>query len=134
MTPEQEEMVAGINATLEKLKGAIDRERDHLNSVYSERNMCVALIAQYAVWFGHKVGIKNHVGAEWDDEWRNVLFIDLPAGQVSWHLHESELINFPDIGPYDGEWDGHTTEEKYERVRKFIHLGKSGNQLEVRGE
>jgi hypothetical protein len=103
---------------------ALDHRKEELDSVYTERNLCVALIAQYAPWFGHKIGLKRHVGAKFDDEWQTVLFIDLPTGQVSWHLHERELVNFPDVGVYDGEWDGHTTEEKYERVKKFIHLGK----------
>lgn len=37
-----------------------------------------------------------------------VVYIDLPTGQVSWH-----------ITAYAGEWDGHTTEQKYERCRAF---------------
>lgn len=101
-----------------------------IDSVYTERNLCVALIAQYAEWFGHKVGIKEHEGEGWEDEWRHVLFIDLPTGQVSWHLHDSELKNFPDIRPYPDTYDGHTTEEKYERIKKFIYLGKDSENLE----
>ncbi len=91
------------------------------DSVYKERDLCIALLVQYAQKADVNVGIKEHVGEEWEDEWRNVLFIDLPTGQVSWHLHRDELVNFPGVGPYAGEWDGHTTEEKYERIRKFIH-------------
>jgi hypothetical protein len=49
-------------------------------------------------------------------EWASVLFIDLPAGQVSWHIHESETLWFYFVGAYDGEWDEHTTDEKYQRV------------------
>lgn len=38
-----------------------------------------------------------------------VVFIELPTGQVSWHL------------PQHGQtWDGHTTAEKYERVHALI--------------
>ena len=99
-------------------------KKKHLDEVYAERNLCVALIASYAQWFGHTVGIKQHEGEEWEDEWRNVLFVDLPTGQVSWHLHDNELGNFPDILGYAKSWDGHTTEEKYERIKKYIHLGK----------
>lgn len=37
-----------------------------------------------------------------------VAFIELPTGQVSWHL------------PRHGrEWDGHTTAMKYDRCREF---------------
>jgi Phosphoribosyl-ATP pyrophosphohydrolase len=37
-----------------------------------------------------------------------VVFIELPTGQVSWHL-----------APYTGKYDGHTTEEKYRRCAAF---------------
>lgn len=38
-----------------------------------------------------------------------VAFLELPTGQVSWHLPG-----------HDVEWDGHTTEEKFERIERFI--------------
>jgi len=116
---------------LEECLKQLDQEREMRNKVYTERNLCVALIASYAQWFGHKVGIKEHMGDDWEDDWRNVLFIDLPTGQVSWHLHKDELVNFPDIGPYAGEYDGHTTEEKYKRIQAFIHLGKATSHLSI---
>jgi len=92
------------------------------HAVYKERDLCIALLARYAQWFGHKVGIGKHIG-EWEDDWRNIIFIDLPTGQVSWHIHDSEVENFPGIQPYVGGWDGHTTEEKYKRIQRYIHLG-----------
>ena len=61
-----------------------------------------------------------------------IVFIDLPTGQVSWHIHDSEFPMFDHLQwhPrasternkwYSGKkaapiWDGHTTEEKYERL------------------
>jgi len=46
-----------------------------------------------------------------------VVYVELPTGQVSWHVQESELSLFShayrDIG---NPWDGHTTEEKYARL------------------
>lgn len=38
-----------------------------------------------------------------------VAFIELPTGQVSWHTPE-----------HSTPWDGHTTEEKYQRVQAWI--------------
>lgn len=38
-----------------------------------------------------------------------VAFIELPTGQVSWHLPQ-----------HPNAWDGHTTEEKYDRIRKWF--------------
>lgn len=38
-----------------------------------------------------------------------VVYIELPTGQVSWHMPEHEQA-----------WDGHTTEEKYARIAVFV--------------
>lgn len=92
------------------------RQKD---AAYNERDKCLVLLALMAQRIGLKVGMGLHVdkpGEEWDADWRNILFIDLPAGQVSWHIHESEARWFYFVGTYDGVWDGHTTEEKYQRV------------------
>jgi hypothetical protein len=53
---------------------------------------------------------------EWEDDWRNVVYIDLPAGQVSWHFHDSHSQLLNDLGIYTRSWDGHSTDEKYKRV------------------
>lgn len=89
------------------------------DGAYAERDKCLVLIARMAQELGYKVGIGLHVdkpGEDWDADWRNILFIDLPAGQVSWHIHASEAQWFYFVGAYGGVWDGHTTEEKYQRV------------------
>jgi hypothetical protein len=39
-----------------------------------------------------------------------VIFFELPTGQISWHVKQHEL-----------EWDGHSTELKNERVRKYVN-------------
>lgn len=45
------------------------------------------------------------------------MFIDLPTGQVSWHVHDSELALFDFLPTSDQRcWDGHSTDEKYERL------------------
>lgn len=45
------------------------------------------------------------------------VFIDLPTGQVSWHVHDSELALFDFLPTSDQRcWDGHSTDEKYERL------------------
>ena len=85
------------------------------NMAYTERDKCLVLMALMAQRLGLKVGIGLDPKAD-TSEWASVLFIDLPAGQVSWHIHESETAWFYFVGAYGGQWDGHTTDEKYERV------------------
>jgi hypothetical protein len=43
-----------------------------------------------------------------------VAYIELPEGQVSWHLPA-----------HPKEWDGHTTAEKYARIEKFSAVERS---------
>jgi HrpA-like RNA helicase len=84
------------------------------NAAYWERNQLVALLSKiYPAW------IERHPETDiaWEDDWRNVVFIETSQGQASWHIHDSELENFAHLERREGRsWDGHTTEEKYKRL------------------
>ncbi len=85
---------------------------ERLNALYTERNMCVALIARMAQALGFNVGIREDPENSWP-----IVFVDLPAGQVSWHIPADEVrMHFPELPLYDKPWDGHDTQEKYRRV------------------
>ena len=45
-----------------------------------------------------------------EPEWP-VLFIELPTGQASWHMTQ-----------HPTPWDGHTNDQKEERIRAFLAL------------
>lgn len=81
------------------------------NGAYSERNKLVAALSKF-----FPASIEKHVGENWDDDWRNVIFIDLPTGQASWHIHDSELFMFTHLKSSGRTWDGHSTDEKYHRL------------------
>lgn len=86
------------------------------DGAYAERNQCVALIAKFAWAHGCRVGIAKTAIEGWDEAWHGCVYIDLPTGQVSWHYHDSDAHLFDFLHPYQGEWDGHSTPEKYARV------------------
>jgi hypothetical protein len=93
------------------------------DGAYRERNQCVALLSKLLpAW------IEQHQkeGEEWDSDWKNIVFIELPTGlQATWHVHDSELGMFAHLEKRDTHsWDGHTTEEKYERMAKVPQGGK----------
>jgi len=92
-----------------------------LDDVYNERNRCVAMIAKLAEHMDWRAGIGRHKGEDWEDDWRNVVYIDLPTGQVSWHIHDSDLHLFAFLDAYLDTWDGHTTDEKYQRLYDYTH-------------
>lgn len=106
--PEFKQIIATAQEQIHTLEAA-------KNGAYAERNKCLVLVALMAQRLDLKTGIGIDPNAE-TSEWQSILFIDLPAGQVSWHLHESETHMFYFVGAYGGTWDGHTTDEKYRRV------------------
>lgn len=71
---------------------------------YAERNQWVYQAVSAALGLGYRAGIR--VDPEQPD-WP-VAYIDLPTGQVSWHLPA-----------YPGQWDGHDNPTKAERIRAW---------------
>jgi hypothetical protein len=76
-----------------------------LTKSYDLRNRTVLRALGEASTYGYEVGIRLDPS---EPEWP-VAFIELPTGQVSWHLKQHERT-----------WDGHDTEEKYRRVQDFL--------------
>ncbi len=101
----------------------VDVQRQAKNAAYAERNQCVALMARMAIALGWRdVGTGQHPEQDtaWEDDWRTILFIDLPSGQASWHFHDSERDLLAGLPEYPDGYDGHTTPEKYQRVRAAL--------------
>lgn len=92
----------------------LDETRKAKDNAYTERNKLVCLLSKV-----FPSSIQDHVlkeGEQWDEDWRKVIFIELPTGQCSWHIHRLEEPMFAHLGDMGMKWDGHTTEEKYQRV------------------
>lgn len=92
-----------------------------LDAVYDERNRCVAAMSVMAQLLRWPCGLGKHSeqDATWDREWMNIVFIDLPTGQASWHIHDRDLRLFAHLPPYTKQWDGHSTAEKYDRLERI---------------
>lgn len=92
--------------------------REEKNAAYSERDMIICAFAKFAVALGWEAWVGRHEGDEpWDVDWLSVVYVVTPHGQVSWHVHDSELnwFNFLPRRETPG-WDGHTSVEKYARL------------------
>lgn len=57
----------------------------------------------------------------WEVGWDNCVYIDTPAGQMSWHYHDREAHLFESLPEYKGTWDGHSTQEKYLRLEQLTY-------------
>ncbi|MGI9297788.1 MAG: hypothetical protein ACR2QC_07810 [Gammaproteobacteria bacterium] len=90
----------------------LQRRKDE---AYHERNKVVAVLARLFPSGVAKTNIED-----WSPEWHSCVYIDLPTGQVSWHFHDSQTYLFEGLPAYQGKWDGHTTEEKYNRLFKLL--------------
>lgn len=106
---------------LNKVYGMLRRQNDVMENLrvakdgaYLERNKLVCALSKlFPAWLGrHDENDKN-----WGKEWLNIVYIQLPTGQVSWHIHEDILPLFAHLElDLSKQWDGHSTEEKYERL------------------
>lgn len=78
---------------------------------YRERNQLVAALSKV---------FPSVLAPATDAEpgWSTVVMIQLPTGQVSWHIKDSEIPEFFShlVRDTNATWDGHTTEEKYRRL------------------
>lgn len=106
-TPEEHDGPEIIHDTL---------QADELDLVYSQRNTAVFLCLALAKKCGMNVGIARDFNAS--EDWP-VVYIDLPHGQVSWHVKRDEANVFA-IPEYRRRWDGHNAEKKNARIDGFI--------------
>ena len=92
-------------------------ERD---AAYVERNRCVAALARILLADGYGAWLAEHPDdPNWDPEWKTIVFIDGPTGQMSWHLHDSDVALFDGLPRGPNSWDGHSTPEKYARLARI---------------
>lgn len=104
----------GSLSHLLRLRAERDEARQSKDAAYAERDQLVAALSKL---FPSFLARHPEADAEWDDDWRWIVFVELPTGQASWHIHDSELDWFDHLDRRDGQWwDGHTTGEKYERL------------------
>ena len=87
----------------------------NVDLAYSERNELVAFVSK--LYPSH---LTTHPDEdEWEDDWRWIVCVHSPAGQLSLHIHDSELSKFDHLLNAANHWDGHTSEVKYSRLRQL---------------
>jgi len=95
----------------------LTKEKD---GAYEERNRVVALLARLYLDKGFRVLQTRTSIPGWNPEWERCVYIETPEGQLSWHFHDRDAHLFehvPKVASVD--WDGHTTELKYQRIEKI---------------
>lgn len=96
---------------------AKDREIKSLteskNTAYSERNWLVCALSKC---FPSHLCRHPESDTEWENDWRWIVCVHGPTGQMTWHIHDSERSMFHHLPVSEQHWDGHSTEEKYRRL------------------
>jgi hypothetical protein len=97
------------SATIRATRAEVERD-----GAYRERAHLVALLA--ALHPSH-IGYTDPAAIDW-----LVVTIETPTGQMSWHIAERDRDLFEHVRlvpAVHNVWDGHTTEEKYARLRRL---------------
>lgn len=105
-----------LYASAPDLAAEVERLRQEKDGAYEERNRVVAAFARAAVSLGWPVAVTRTAIEGWSEDWHGCIYIVTPAGQASWHFHDSHAHLFADLPRGAMAWDGHTTPEKYERL------------------
>jgi hypothetical protein len=143
LTPKRSVSRAWVLAHLEELAGKVlactcpvdelPCHRDELarraaeRAVYAERAQLVAFVAAC-----FRAGRAIDPG---EPMCPDVVYVETPQGQLSWHLAAVDVARF--FGHVDlvdgnhepGRWDGHSTTEKYFRLRQLTKQLASGTSL-----
>lgn len=129
------EMLETLNVVNESLQ-------EEKNQAYKERNLLVAFLSKI---FPSHLSRHEANDISWDDEWRWIVCVHAPSAQMTWHIHDSEYPNFVHLAHssvvdidneknvfFANDWDGHTTEEKYERLKQLGDKMYADRKVDVR--
>jgi len=96
---------------------ALRRLQEEKDAAYQERDRLVCALSK--LWPAH---LAHHPAddATWDPEWTWIVCIHAPVGQLTWHIHDSEVWWFNHLRTRENDWDGHTTGEKYRRLSAVV--------------
>ncbi|WP_097933350.1 MULTISPECIES: WDGH domain-containing protein [unclassified Streptomyces] len=124
----QPERIALDDLTSDALD-ALHARAEAADTVYRERAHLVALLAAlHPSYIGHT----DPTAPDWA-----VVIIETPAGQMSWHIAPRDMDLFTHVQPVNRicrGWDGHTTDEKYQRMRDLTEAAPSLLSLETIAE
>lgn len=81
------------------------RQIEEHDTDYEKRYPLVYEALSLALAAGYEAGVR----VDPDNPAWPVVYLELPEGQVSWHMPQHPVV-----------WDGHTTTEKYQRIAEFV--------------
>lgn len=103
-------------------RGRNEQLRKEKDNAYWERNQLLLALSKLMI-----AGLAKHDpnDEKWEKDWMNIVVIlaiqeDFTPIQMTWHIHDDELPLFSHLKFQENfVWDGHTTPEKYERLKRM---------------
>lgn len=127
-----------LNEIFESGYQDLEKQKD---GAYKERNKLVVALSKI---FPSHLCRHDENDKEWENDWRWIVCIHIPTKeltvfgdsinqlsnlkdrwqikeeQITWHIHDSEKEMFNHLLVAENHWDGHTTDEKYDRLSKLF--------------
>lgn len=112
----KDEEIARLRKDLDAVRGEANRQRAECARHLADRSLTAALLTRMAGALGLHACLARDESAE--PGWKHVVYVELPAGQVSWRVRDEELSLFSHMMVEPCEWDGHTRDERDGRMRE----------------
>lgn len=86
------------------------RSYQYIDNLTEEQMILLSLTATLAMEAGYRTGVLSLDEQSSSPDWRHVLVIDLPVGQISFPVPTGLLHHFRAIPLYVGHWNGYNSE------------------------
>jgi len=108
------EIALDLQVEVQRLRAELEQAHAERSAAYRE---CAYLLADFAARHQAHLAYSDPDVPTWP-----VLMVEPDAGQMCWHINPDDLDLFDHVSwadPFAIGWDGHTTEEKYQRLRQL---------------
>lgn len=113
--------VNDLHDKIEELNDEIYMQKDRINSAYTQRAIAAIAFAHTVLSLGGTAGIGRDGREDQPDEWRVVLYVDTPAGQMSWHIAPADQAMLEGLPQYTGTWDGNWNSADLAFYKRFVN-------------
>ncbi|MCI3240255.1 hypothetical protein [Streptomyces spinosisporus] len=124
-----EALAAGIRQGTAAAREEAERWKEHADSFAKERDGAYRERAQLLSWLAalHPSSTVITQSPDVDEDGWQLLYLVAGGWQMSWHIHPRDADLFRHVTVVDvtdprAQWDGHGTEQKYERMRNHVRL------------
>ena len=92
-----------------------------LNTAYSQRAIVAIALAHVVIQHGGTAGVGQDDREDQPDAWRVVLYVDTPAGQLSWHIAPDDQLMLEGLPTYSKAWDGSWNSSNTQFYKGFVN-------------